>query len=261
MWQVHSAYVCVRVRVSGVVFINQASTLSPSEVCMWVGGSNERRRYRARSTHAMRWPMGHASKPYVHSLVLGLIIIINATINITCILADTPAPAEGEQSATATTSSGNNDHTPAVVRSGNKKFSDPCESTEECGFADSVCDTSKKICLCVPEAPITNHIDKCGKAAAINESCFFNEQCEATMVKTECKDNRCVCRFELTPNFKSDGTVDCIGTRRFKYFDQSIWLLKHAWLILELLYLLTQLVRSYVTCIYATLQYSLSICI
>lgn len=56
--------------------------------------------------------MGHASKPYVHSLVLGLIIIINATINITCILADTPAPAEEEQSATATTSSGNNDHTP-----------------------------------------------------------------------------------------------------------------------------------------------------
>ncbi|GLV40968.1 julius seizure [Carabus blaptoides fortunei] len=104
----------------------------------------------------------------------------------------------------------NNDHD-EVVRSGNKKFSDPCESTEDCGFADSVCDSNKKICLCVPEAPITNHIDKCGKGSAINESCFFNEQCEATMIKTECKDNRCVCRFELTPNFKSDGTVDCIA--------------------------------------------------
>nr|CAD7571285.1 unnamed protein product [Timema californicum] len=46
---------------------------------------------------------------------------------------------------------------------------------------------------------------------AINESCFFNEQCEHVNYQTECRDGRCMCRYELTPVTKQDGTVDCIG--------------------------------------------------
>lgn len=46
--------------------------------------------------------------------------------------------------------------------------------------------------------------------AAINEPCFFNEQCEALVFQTECRDDVCSCRFERTPVFK-DGVVECIG--------------------------------------------------
>nr|CAD7255959.1 unnamed protein product [Timema shepardi] len=46
---------------------------------------------------------------------------------------------------------------------------------------------------------------------AINESCFFNEQCEHVNYQTECRDGRCMCRYELTPVTKQDGTVDCIA--------------------------------------------------
>lgn len=46
---------------------------------------------------------------------------------------------------------------------GTKKFGDKCESTEECGFPGSVCDSKKKSCQCIEELPITNHLDKCGK--------------------------------------------------------------------------------------------------
>lgn len=46
---------------------------------------------------------------------------------------------------------------------GSKKFGDKCESTLECGFPGSICDSKKKSCQCVEDLPVTNHIDKCGK--------------------------------------------------------------------------------------------------
>ena len=48
-------------------------------------------------------------------------------------------------------------------------------------------------------------------AAAVNESCFFNEQCEMENYQTECKEGHCVCRFELTPVTKKDGKIECVG--------------------------------------------------
>lgn len=46
---------------------------------------------------------------------------------------------------------------------GEKKFGDKCESTTECGFPDSICDSKKRSCQCVVHLPVTNHIDKCGR--------------------------------------------------------------------------------------------------
>ncbi|XP_032597561.1 uncharacterized protein LOC6569866 isoform X2 [Drosophila grimshawi] len=94
---------------------------------------------------------------------------------------------------------------------GQKKFGDKCENTLECGFPGSICDPKKKSCQCTEDLQITNHIDKCGKAAAINESCFFNEQCEAIYFQTECRDGRCICRFEMSPIWGKDGSVECKG--------------------------------------------------
>uniref|UniRef100_A0A1B0CAY1 EB domain-containing protein n=2 Tax=Lutzomyia longipalpis TaxID=7200 RepID=A0A1B0CAY1_LUTLO len=94
---------------------------------------------------------------------------------------------------------------------GNRKFGDKCEVTNDCGFPGSICDSKKKSCQCVPELPATNHIDKCGKEAAINESCFFNEQCEALNFQTECRDGRCICRFEMSPVVNKDGSIECKG--------------------------------------------------
>ncbi|XP_075154271.1 EB domain-containing julius seizure protein isoform X2 [Haematobia irritans] len=94
---------------------------------------------------------------------------------------------------------------------GQKKFGDKCDNTLECGFPGSICDTKKKSCQCTEDLPVTNHIDKCGKEAAVNESCFFNEQCESKYPQTECRDGRCVCRFDMTPIWLKDGTVECKG--------------------------------------------------
>ncbi|XP_030563003.1 uncharacterized protein LOC115764228 isoform X2 [Drosophila novamexicana] len=94
---------------------------------------------------------------------------------------------------------------------GQKKFGDKCDNTLECGFPGSICDPKKKYCQCTDDLQITNHIDKCGKAAAINESCFFNEQCEAIYFQTECRDGRCICRFEMSPIWGKDGSVECKG--------------------------------------------------
>lgn len=47
--------------------------------------------------------------------------------------------------------------------------------------------------------------------AAVNESCFFNEQCEVKYFQTECRDGRCVCRFDMTPIWLKDGSVECKG--------------------------------------------------
>lgn len=48
-------------------------------------------------------------------------------------------------------------------------------------------------------------------AAAINESCYFNEQCEEALQETECRDNRCICRFEKTAIVRNDKSIECIG--------------------------------------------------
>ncbi|XP_012160183.1 uncharacterized protein LOC101457039 isoform X2 [Ceratitis capitata] len=94
---------------------------------------------------------------------------------------------------------------------GQKKFGDKCENTLECGFPGSICDAKKKSCQCTEDLPVTNHIDKCGKEAAVNETCFFNEQCEVKHYQTECRDGRCACRYEMTPFWGKDGTVECKG--------------------------------------------------
>ncbi|KAH8310506.1 hypothetical protein KR044_001718 [Drosophila immigrans] len=94
---------------------------------------------------------------------------------------------------------------------GQKKFGDKCENTLECSFPGSICDPKKKSCQCTEDLHVTNHIDKCGKAAAVNESCFFNEQCEAFYFQTECRDGRCICRFEMSPIWGKDGSVECKG--------------------------------------------------
>lgn len=57
--------------------------------------------------------------------------------------------------------------------------------------------------------------------AAVNESCFFNEQCEAKYFQTECRDGRCVCRFEMTPFWLKDGTVECKGIYHYILFFYS----------------------------------------
>lgn len=94
---------------------------------------------------------------------------------------------------------------------GTKLFGDRCDHTNECGFPGSECDKNRKRCECQEEVPVTNHIDKCGKSAAINEKCFFNEQCEAIDFRTECRNERCVCRIDLMLTVQNkDGTLNCI---------------------------------------------------
>nr|CAD7399425.1 unnamed protein product [Timema poppensis] len=56
---------------------------------------------------------------------------------------------------------------------------------------------------------------------AINESCFFNEQCEHVNYQTECRDGRCMCRYELTPVTKQDGTVDCIVSKQTRSHEMT----------------------------------------
>ncbi|XP_023035434.2 uncharacterized protein LOC6649598 isoform X1 [Drosophila willistoni] len=94
---------------------------------------------------------------------------------------------------------------------GQKKYGDKCDNTLECGFPGSICDPKKKSCQCTEDLPVTNHFDKCGKEAAVNESCFFNEQCEVKYFQTECRDGRCICRFEMSPIWGKDGSVECKG--------------------------------------------------
>lgn len=95
---------------------------------------------------------------------------------------------------------------------GEKKFGDGCGSTQECGFRGSVCDVNIKQCQCIPDLTVTNHLDKCGKPVPVNESCFFNEQCEAAVFLTECRDGRCVCRFDKTPVINKEGKTECQNT-------------------------------------------------
>ncbi|XP_069686759.1 uncharacterized protein jus isoform X2 [Periplaneta americana] len=98
----------------------------------------------------------------------------------------------------------------STIPRGNKKLGDKCNDTSECGFDGAVCSGDKKAtCQCQQDLPATNHIDKCGKTATVNESCFFNEQCEMNNYQTECRDGHCMCRFEMTPVTKKDGTIEC----------------------------------------------------
>ncbi|XP_055381588.1 protein PF3D7_1417600 isoform X2 [Condylostylus longicornis] len=91
---------------------------------------------------------------------------------------------------------------------GQKYFGDKCENTLQCGFPGSICDSKKKTCRCTEDYPITNHIDKCGRVASHNESCNFNEECEAFHFKTECRDGRCICKFDLQPVY-NNGNFEC----------------------------------------------------
>ncbi|KAM0728865.1 hypothetical protein ACS0PU_004219 [Formica fusca] len=93
---------------------------------------------------------------------------------------------------------------------GSKKFGDVCETDNECGFAGSYCEPKKKLCACKEEFEATNHLDKCGHAANVNESCFFHEQCEARVSETECRDGRCICLFEKIPMIQPDGII-CVA--------------------------------------------------
>ncbi|KAK6617599.1 hypothetical protein RUM44_005187 [Polyplax serrata] len=95
------------------------------------------------------------------------------------------------------------------LKGGGLKFGDKCKETAECDFEGSICDSVLKLCQCIPELPVTNHLDKCGKAASVNDSCSFNEQCEQTVFQTECRDGRCLCRFDKIPVATKDGIVEC----------------------------------------------------
>ncbi|KAL6418691.1 hypothetical protein ACFW04_011876 [Cataglyphis niger] len=95
-------------------------------------------------------------------------------------------------------------------REGSKKFGDICEADNECGFAGSYCAPKKKVCACKEEFEATNHLDKCGHAANVNESCFFHEQCEVRVSETECRDGRCICLFEKIPVVQPDGII-CVA--------------------------------------------------
>ncbi|KAH0813981.1 hypothetical protein GEV33_008813 [Tenebrio molitor] len=46
-------------------------------------------------------------------------------------------------------------------------------------------------------------------AVPVNESCFFNEQCETLTPQTECRDGACTCIFEKQPVTK-DGRTECV---------------------------------------------------
>lgn len=45
-----------------------------------------------------------------------------------------------------------------------KQFGDPCESSSDCAFRSSICDTNKRNCQCLPGLVATDHIDKCGES-------------------------------------------------------------------------------------------------
>lgn len=52
-------------------------------------------------------------------------------------------------------------------RTGDLKFGDKCNNTPECGFRGSTC--LGGICVCRPDLPVTNHVDKCGKGQYTDE--------------------------------------------------------------------------------------------
>ncbi|VVC98437.1 unnamed protein product [Leptidea sinapis] len=92
---------------------------------------------------------------------------------------------------------------------GKMMYGDTCSTVIDCGYPDSVCDDVHKICRCHPDVPVTNHVDKCGKPAGINETCSFNEQCEDVVFKTECRNERCTCMYDLIAEVSVDGGIVC----------------------------------------------------
>ncbi|XP_026682980.1 uncharacterized protein LOC103514133 [Diaphorina citri] len=99
--------------------------------------------------------------------------------------------------------------TNSMAGRGEKKFGDKCVETKECGVENSFCDEGSKQCQCLPEFSVTNHYDKCGTVAEVGADCFFNEQCEAVLVPTECRDRKCTCKYELEAVKQPDGTFIC----------------------------------------------------
>ncbi|XP_049797989.1 uncharacterized protein LOC126215347 isoform X2 [Schistocerca nitens] len=99
---------------------------------------------------------------------------------------------------------------------GELKYGDRCDDSSQCGFDHGICEkqSGKQLCLCQPDYPVTNHINMCGKPAKINETCEFSEQCERTTEKTECRDGRCVCLFQMGALYKNDGSVECVDIKQ-----------------------------------------------
>ncbi|XP_049869797.1 uncharacterized protein LOC126369427 isoform X2 [Pectinophora gossypiella] len=91
---------------------------------------------------------------------------------------------------------------------GNKKYGDHCSTIQDCSFEHSICDKVQKYCRC-EEDFVTNHVDKCGRPASVNESCTFNQQCETVVDQTECKNDRCACMFEMVAEITVEGTIIC----------------------------------------------------
>ncbi|XP_076766348.1 EB domain-containing julius seizure protein isoform X2 [Xylocopa sonorina] len=109
---------------------------------------------------------------------------------------------------------------------GTKKYGDDCTEDRDCGFDGSYCEPKKKKCTCKEEFEATNHIDKCGYPVNVNESCFFNEQCEVKVRQTECRDGRCICIFEKVPFTQPDGTIVCVAEQKdepnLQYIDPTM---------------------------------------
>ena len=47
--------------------------------------------------------------------------------------------------------------------------------------------------------------------AGINETCSFNQQCEEVVPQTECRNERCVCLYEMVAGLNEEGRVVCKG--------------------------------------------------
>ncbi|CAH0605621.1 unnamed protein product [Chrysodeixis includens] len=92
-------------------------------------------------------------------------------------------------------------------------YGDLCSTVADCHFQDAVCDDVQKTCQCHPDVPISDYKDRCGKPASINETCMFNEQCEDVYFKTECRNERCACKFEMVPEVTVDGAVICTSVK------------------------------------------------
>ncbi|KAJ8727351.1 hypothetical protein PYW07_001470 [Mythimna separata] len=99
-------------------------------------------------------------------------------------------------------------------------YGDQCSTEQDCHFAEAVCHDVVKTCQCHPDVPISNYKDKCGKAASINETCMFNEQCEDVNFKTECKNGRCACKYDMVPEVTVDGTIICASANGGLHGDQ-----------------------------------------
>ncbi|CAH2071845.1 unnamed protein product, partial [Iphiclides podalirius] len=103
---------------------------------------------------------------------------------------------------------------------GKKMYGDSCSSVLECGYPDSICDDN--ICRCDPSMPISNDFDKCAKAAGINETCMFNQQCEAAVIKTTCRNERCVCMYEMVPEMTVGGAIICKSQKHVEESTQTL---------------------------------------